>query len=135
MEHRDFADWVERYEAAWRTPGTLVLAGLFVPDASYRTAPYEKPFEGLAEIELMWERGREAPDEDFVMETEIVVAEDHTSVIRVSVDYGEPLAQSYRELWIVVLREDGRCTSFEEWPFWPPGTKGEWPINEASSAG
>ena len=22
-------------------------------------------------------------------------------------------------LWVIHLRDDGRCTWFEEWPFWP----------------
>jgi signal transduction histidine kinase len=35
------------------------------------------------------------------------------------VGYGEPLRQEYRDLWIVTLDDDGRCTAFEEWPFAP----------------
>lgn len=124
MEHRDFADWVERYEEAWREPRTLALVGLFTTDATYRTAPFEAPVEGLEAIEALWEREREA-DEAFTVRWEIVAAERETGVIRVEVDYSAPRSQSYRDLWIVILREDGRCRSFEEWPFWPPGTQGE----------
>ena len=40
------------------------------------------------------------------------------------VEYGEPINRSYRDIWIVTLDGDGRCTAFEEWPFWPPGTDG-----------
>ncbi len=125
MEHRDFADWVERYGEAWREPGTLALAGLFTTDASYRTAPYEAAIDGLTEIEAMWERER-SPDEVFRMRSRIVAADGETAVIRVEVEYEKPTRQSYRDLWIVELREDGRCRSFEEWPFWPPGSKGGW---------
>jgi hypothetical protein len=127
VERRDFEDWIERYEAAWRAPGTQELAGLFVTDATYRTAPYEPPFEGLEEIEAMWQRERDGPDEAFTMHTSIVAVEGDTGVVRVSVDYGDPVAQSYRDLWVIVLREDGRARSFEEWPFWPEGSKGDWP--------
>jgi hypothetical protein len=130
MERADFADWLTRYEAAWRAPGTQELAGLFTTDASYRTGPYEQPFEGLEEIERMWEREREGPDEVFSMRTEIVAVDGPVGVVRVDVDYGAPVEQSYRDVWIVELREDGRARSFEEWPFWPPGSQGDWPRNE-----
>ena len=127
MERRDFADWVRRYEEAWREPGTQLLDGLFTPDATYRTSPYEDPFEGLEEIERMWERERKGPDEPFALRTEVIAADDCTGVVRAEVDYGKPVKQSYRDLWVIELREDGRARSFEEWPFWPPGSKGEWP--------
>ena len=41
------------------------------------------------------------------------------AVVRVEVSYGDPVRQEYRDLWIVRLAGDGRCASFEEWPFWP----------------
>ena len=129
MEHRDFRDWVERYEAAWREPGTQALSGLFATDATYKTSPYEDPFDGLDEIEAMWERERET-DEVFAMSWELVAVEDHTGVVRVSVDYTAPKQQSYRDLWVIELREDARARSFEEWPFWPPGSKGAWPTKD-----
>ena len=131
MERSDFADWVSRYEQAWRTPGTQELAGLFTTDATYRTSPYEAPFEGLEAIERMWEREREDAEEVFSMRSRVIAADGGTGVIRVEVDYGEPSGQSYRDLWVVELREDGRARSFEEWPFWPPGSKGELPASEA----
>lgn len=127
MERRDFRDWTERYEAAWREPGTQELAGLFATDATYRTSPYEEAFEGLEEIEAMWEREREDSDETFSMRSSILAVEDSTGVVRVEVDYGDPVVQSYRDLWVIELREDGRARSFEEWPFWPEGSKGDWP--------
>jgi hypothetical protein len=37
----------------------------------------------------------------------------------VEVSYGDPVRQEYRDLWIVRFAGDGRCASFEEWPFWP----------------
>jgi hypothetical protein len=45
-------------------------------------------------------------------------------VARVAVDYGDPVTQSYRDLWVMRFGPDGRCAAFEEWPFWPPGTPG-----------
>ena len=119
MERRDFRDWIERYEHAWREPGTQELAGLFATDATYRQAPYAEPVEGLEAIEAMWEREREGPDEAFEMVAEVVAFEGDTGVVRVEVTYGAPGGERYRDLWVIELREDGRARSFEEWPFAP----------------
>jgi hypothetical protein len=118
-------NWVEAYERGWRTEGTDALRTLFAEDATYRTAPFEEPFRGLSEISAMWEEARTGPDEAFDVESEVVAVEGDIGVVRLEVRYGEPLTQIYRDLWIVRLDDEGRCTAFEEWPFWPPGTDGE----------
>ncbi len=45
---------------------------------------------------------------------------------RVEVRYGPPRERRYRDLWIVTLADDDRCRAFEELPFWPPGSAGEY---------
>ena len=42
-----------------------------------------------------------------------------TAVVRAEVRYGDPVSQEYRDLWVMRLGDDGRCSWFEEWPFWP----------------
>ncbi len=118
--------WVEAYERAWRTPGTEGLATLFAEDATYRTAPFEEPFRGLSAISAMWEDGRDGPDEAFELESEVVAVEGDVGVVRLEVRYGEPASETYRNLWLVSLDDESRCTAFEEWPFWPPGSEGEY---------
>lgn len=124
MDRSRFESWIEAYERAWRTEGTGPVADLFSEDASYSTAPYEEPHVGLKAIAAMWEAERLGPDEDFRMRSELIAAEGDTGVARVTVDYGPPRGQGYRDLWVITLDGDGRCTRFEEWPFWPPGTDG-----------
>ena len=116
--------WIEGYERAWREDGTKALSELFSPDASYSTAPYERPHLGLDAISRMWEAERVGPEEVFEMQSEIVAIQGDTGVIRVEVRYGPPKNQEYRDLWIVRFDQDGRCGHFEEWPFWPPATEG-----------
>jgi hypothetical protein len=53
------------------------------------------------------------------MTSEIIAVEGATAVVRVEVFYGDPVRQEYRDLWVVGFADDGRCVSFEEWPFWP----------------
>jgi len=113
------AGWVAAYERAWRAPGTAALAGIFTPGASYRQGPYEEPVTGLAAIAVMWEAERDGPGEVFRMTSDVIAADGDTAVVRVEVAYGEPVHQEYRDLWIARFADDGRCTWFEEWPFWP----------------
>lgn len=111
--------WLAGYEAAWRAPGTEGLGTLFTSDATYLQSPYEQPLTGLAAIERMWEGEREGPDEVFTLATDILAVEGPTAVVRAEVFYGEPPRQEYRDLWVILLADDGRCTRFEEWPYWP----------------
>jgi ketosteroid isomerase-like protein len=111
--------WLAGYEAAWRAPGTDGLADLFSSDATYLQSPYAQPVTGLAAIKRMWDDEREGPDEVFTLVTEILAVEDATAVIRAEVHYGDPPRQEYRDLWVIRLRDDGRCSWFEEWPYWP----------------
>jgi hypothetical protein len=100
------------------------LRELFIADAFYSTGPYERPRLGLDAIAEMWNAERTGPDEVFEMRSEIVAIQGDTGVVRVEVRYGPPRDQEYRDLWIVRLDDQGRCTHFEEWPFWPPGSAG-----------
>jgi ketosteroid isomerase-like protein len=111
--------WLAGYEAAWRAPGTAALAGIFTREATYRQSPYEEPVVGLEAIGRMWDEERASPDEIFTLATEILAVDGVTAVVRAEVRYGNPVNQEYRDLWIMRLDGDGRCTWFEEWPFWP----------------
>lgn len=111
--------WLASYEAAWRAPGTEGLAGIFTPDATYLHSPYAEPVTGLDAIRRMWDAERDGPGEVFTLATEIVAVEGGTAVVRAEVRYGDPVRQEYRDLWVVRLGEDGRCSWFEEWPYWP----------------
>jgi len=111
--------WLAGYEAAWRAPGTEGLAGLFTGDASYRQSPYEPPVTGLDAIRRMWEEERESPDEVFTLATDILAVDGAVAVVRAEVLYGDPPRQEYRDLWVIRLTDNGLCTWFEEWPYWP----------------
>jgi SnoaL-like domain len=119
VDRNIFTAWIERYEAAWRTPGTSVLDDLFAEDATYSPAPFEEVITGRPAIADFWEAEREGPDEVFTLSTGVVAVEGDTGVARLEVTYGDPPARYYRDLWIVTLGPDGRCTAFEEWPFFP----------------
>lgn len=119
MDRNRVAAWIAAYEQAWRTPGTAALGTMFTADASYRQGPYRDPVVGLPAITRMWDSERDGPDEVFEMTSEIVAVDGDTAVARVQVRYGDPVHQEWRDLWIMRFAEDGRCLSFEEWPFAP----------------
>jgi SnoaL-like domain len=114
-----FADWVEAYETAWRTAGTGLLQRLFSEDATYLAAPFDEPIAGIEAISRFWEDEREGPDEVFTLTSEIVAAQGDTAVARLEVIYGGPPQRTYRDLWVITLSSEGRCSRFEEWPFHP----------------
>jgi hypothetical protein len=119
MDRSRVTEWVAGYERAWRTAGTGGLAELFTDDARYLQGPYREWVVGLPAIGRMWDAERDGPDEVFKLTSEIVAADGDTAVVRVEVGYGEPVRQEYRDLWIIRFADDGRCRSFEEWPFEP----------------
>ncbi len=119
MDHRTLTAWIDRYEQVWRTPGTERLVELFTVEATYRPAPFDEPLAGLPAIATFWESERVGPDEEFTLTHQIVAVEGNTGVARVAVTYGDPPARRYRDLWLVTLAADNRCTAFEEWPFFP----------------
>jgi ketosteroid isomerase-like protein len=119
MDRDQVTAWVAAYERAWRTPGTDALAEIFAEDARYSQGPYREPVLGLAAIAAMWEDERDGPDEVFRMSSEVVAVDRDTAVVRVEVAYGDPVVQEYRDLWVMRFDSDGRCVSYEEWPFAP----------------
>ena len=119
MDRTAAETWVAGYERLWRTPGTDRLSELFVPDASYLPSPWAQPIQGLDAIATFWESERKGPDEEFTMTSDVVTVDGRTAVVRVLVSYGVAESKDWRDLWVLTFASDGRCSSFEEWPFAP----------------
>ena len=121
-DRQQVRDWIDAYERAWRTAGVGPLRALFTEDAGYRQGPYHQPVVGLAAIGEMWDSERAGADEAFTMSYDLVAVDGDTAVVRVEVNYGEPVPQEFLDLWIMRFAADGRCCHFEEWPYWPDAT-------------
>lgn len=119
MDRDAVGRWVAGYERAWRTPGLGVLGELFADDVVYLPSPWASPIVGLARLGPWWEAEREGPDEPFTMTSELVAVDGDTAVVRIAVEYAREVPLRWRDLWILRFNDDGRCTSFEEWPFAP----------------
>ena len=103
--------WVADYERAWRSGTVSAVPRLFTENASYRTSPYEEPKVGSAEIQAFWldDEGR-----TFTVTAEPVAVEGRDAVVRLEVSYHDPVAQEYRDLWVLRFAPDGRVEAFEE---------------------
>ena len=119
MKRTDIRAWIAGYERAWRAAGTAGLTELFTETAIYRPSPYAEPIVGVAAIAEMWDAERESPDELFTLRSHTLAVDGDLAVVRVDVAYGRPVTREYRDLWVIRFAADGRCDSFEEWPFWP----------------
>jgi ketosteroid isomerase-like protein len=119
MERSAVESWVNGYVRAWRSSGTDQLADLFTPDVTYLLSPWQQPYRGLDALAKVWEDEREGPDEAFTFTSEVVAVDGATAVIRAEVEYLRPGRKTWRDLWVVRFADDGRCRSFEEWPFAP----------------
>jgi hypothetical protein len=119
MERAVVEEWVASYVRVWRSPGTEGLARLFTPDASYLPSPWAEPVVGEAALATFWEAERAGPEEVFSFASEIVAVDGRSAVVRVAVEYGAGRSGPWKDLWVLAFADDGRCSSFEEWPFAP----------------
>jgi SnoaL-like domain len=119
MERAGVERWVVEYERLWRTPGVSALGDIFTADVTYRPSPWAEPIRGLDALGGFWDAERKDPDEEFTIAGEVVAVDGDTAVVRVAVDYDEPLSARWRDLWVLRFADDGRCAAFEEWPFAP----------------
>ena len=108
--------WVNGYEEAWHAGDVTGVPRLFTEDARYRPSPYSDSKVGHEAIQAYWLNDE---GETFTAEAEPVAVEDRSAVVRVKVEYGEPVRQEYLDLWVLHFADDGRVDDFEEWAYWP----------------
>jgi ketosteroid isomerase-like protein len=122
MDQQAVEDWVAAYEALWRAPGTEMLAEIFAPEVVYLVSPWARPVHGLQAVADLWEAERDGPDEEFTMTSSVLAVDGSTAVVRAEVEYGD--GGRWRDLWVLTFDAEGRCASFEEWPFAPESPDG-----------
>jgi len=77
-----------------------------------RAWPYEESEVGHEAIQAFW---LDDEGETFTVTAEPVAVEGDTAVVRVTVRYGEPVRQEYRDLRVLRFAADGRVEDYEEW--------------------
>ena len=114
------ADWLDRYEQAWRNNDAAQIADLFTDDAVYRWHPWEEPSDGADgrdEIVQAWLDQPDDPD-DWTLDCEPLAVNGELGVARCVTRYRATArgpARIYHNVWLVSLTDDGRCSEFTEY--------------------
>lgn len=114
------ADWLDRYEQAWRNNDAAQIADLFTDDAVYRWHPWEEPADGADgrdEIVQAWLDQPDDPD-DWTLDCEPLAVNGELGVARCVTRYRATArgpARVYHNVWLVSLTDDGRCSEFTEY--------------------
>jgi ketosteroid isomerase-like protein len=115
MDRDDVRNWVERYEAAWRSNDPDQIGALFAEDARYSTAPFREPWAGRDTIVRGWLDRKDEPG-DWSFEHDVVAVDGDLGVVRGVTDYPNDDPSRYSNLWLIRLDGEGRATEFVE--FW-----------------
>jgi len=114
------ADWLDRYEQAWRNNDAKQIADLFTEDAVYRWHPWEEPSDGADgrdEIVQAWLDQPDEPD-DWTLDCEPLAVNGELGVARCVTRYRATArgpARVYHNIWVLSLTDDGRCSDFTEY--------------------
>ena len=114
------ADWLDRYEQAWRTNDVDLIAALFTEDAVYRWHPWESPADGADGVEEIVQAWLEQPDDpdDWTLECVPLAVNGELGVARCVTRYRATARgpeRVYHNIWLVNLTDDGRCSDFTEY--------------------
>lgn len=113
-----YADWVERYIAAWNSNEPEEISDLFTDETEYLPVPYAEGWHGRDEIVREWLDRKDEPG-DFRFTYEIIAATDDVGILTGQTLYLTS-GEEYYNLWEMTLDAAGRCSRFVEWWMQPP---------------
>ena len=109
--------WIERYRLAWETADADEVAGLFTPDASYRSSVFREPFLGSDTICSYWQRGAGTQREVAVRMGRPIITDDRVAVewwaTMIDPDEGEITLPG---CLLLRFAPDGGCRDL--WEYW-----------------
>ncbi len=103
--------WVAGYLRAWESNDPADVRALFAADAVYRHHPAAEPIRGREAIVEFWLDRRDEPGTWTFDRLRVVSAADPAVVTGRTVYSTE----TYHNLWLVALDQEGRCLEFTEW--------------------
>jgi hypothetical protein len=107
------ADWVERYEQAWRTTSPADIAAVFAPDAESHEWPYETDWNGLDEIIDGWKSREAWQAGGWTFTWDLLAINGDTFAVKGIGAYEE--LGNFDNLWVVTLDGNGRCSVLRMW--------------------
>jgi hypothetical protein len=117
LDRAGFADWLDRYVAAWKSYEPRAIGDLFSEDAEYRYHPQDEPVRGRDAIVASWLDGRDDPD-TFDAKYEPLAVDGENYVASGWSRYFNPdrsLRDEYCNVYLCRFDDEGRCREFTEW--------------------
>jgi len=117
MSRTDFEQWLDHYQAAWKTDDPAQIGALFTDDATYTTLPFREAKRGRDAIVTWWVSQGDSQNQ-WRFESERLVVEGETGVVQGLTTYpahDDESEEVYSNIWVIGLAPDGRATSFAEW--------------------
>ena len=103
--------WINAYVRAWNSNDPDDIRALFTENATYYTAPFRPPWQGREDIVEKWLERKDEPGETTFDWRPVAVTGD-VAVIQGTTTYPD---QTYSNLWVIRLDDDGRASEFTEW--------------------
>jgi len=105
--------WLDSYLIAWASNDPDDIRVLFTEDATYAGGPFDPdPWVGREGIVTGWIEHKDEPG-TWSFEGTPLAYTDGIAVIQGLTEYTE--GDTYANLWVLRLEEDGRASSFVEW--------------------
>lgn len=125
-EHGTLRDWLDRYEAAWRTNDPAQIRALFTDDAVYRWHPWETGADAAHGVDAIVTAWLAEPDDpgSWQLRSEPLAVDGDLAVARCVIAYHptpEAPGRTYHNLFLIRLTADGRCRDFTEYYMKEPG--------------
>ncbi len=133
MERDEFAAWLDRYVAAWKSYEPAAIGDLFAEDASYHYDPFSEPVHGRAAIVQSWLQDQDAPGtydatyEPFLVTGDVGVATGRSQYF----DETGALVREFGNIFVCRFDPEGRCREFREWWMKGPEPAGTAPAETA----
>jgi len=113
LEH--LRDWLERYFQAWVSNDPGQVEGLFSPDATYWTDPFEEPQRGVTAIVAAWVAGVQH-DVEYAFEPLAVTGKVGIAHWRVTSRRPGSDTRDVRDgVLVLTFAANGRCVEHREW--------------------
>ena len=118
----DFASWLDRYIAAWRSRDAELIGDLFSADCSYSYRGGHDRVEGREAIVTDWLKEEEAGSWEAAYEPLAIDAEVHVAIGTTRYfDDGGLVRDEYSNIFVCRFDHEGRCSDFAEWFMRAPG--------------
>ncbi len=122
MDRGSLERWMRGYVAAWESNDPAAIGDLFTEDATYYTTPARPPWRGREEIVRGWIGIKDEPGH-WTFRWEVLDLGEVHGFVRGWTTYTDE-AKGYRNLWVIRLEDDGRCSEFTEWWMKEPAAAG-----------